>query len=70
MFRLPVISSVLASVGYDPDNATLELEFQSGWVYAYFNIPPATHKALMSSESKGHYFCRFIRGEGYMERVE
>jgi len=69
MFRIPVTSSVLASVGYDPDNATLELEFQSGRVYTYFNIPLSLYQGLLNAESKGKFFCRFIRGEGYMERI-
>jgi len=68
--RTFVISSFIASVGYNPLNCQLELEFQSGSVYTYFNIPPTTYTALMNAESKGHYFCVHIRGEGYWERVE
>ena len=33
MERIPVESSNLASVGYDSDSLTLEIEFNSGGIY-------------------------------------
>ncbi len=70
MFRTPVTSSALTSVGYDPALCQLEIEFTSGWVYTYFNIPLSLYTGLMNALSKGKFFCRFIRGSGYWERVE
>jgi hypothetical protein len=70
MTRVPVTSSVLASIGYDPVTWILELEFLSGWVYFYYNIPQAVYSNLMAASSHGKYFCSHIRGEGYFERVE
>jgi hypothetical protein len=70
MTRIPVISTVIASVGYDPASFQLEIEFHSGKVYNYFNIPLATYEGLMEAESQGSYFCENIRRVGYFERVE
>lgn len=60
MRRVPVSSSVLASVGYDGDTALLEIEFTSGDVYRYFAVPPSVHRALLDAASPGAYFNRNI----------
>jgi hypothetical protein len=70
MTRIPVTSSFLASVGYDPLTWIMELEFHSGRVYEYYNISQGTYNGLMSASSQGRYFCRIIRGDYYCERVE
>jgi hypothetical protein len=70
MNRNPVTSSVLASVGYDPMTWILELEFHSGRVYEYYNIPQKVYTDLLSAPSHGRFFCHNIRGQGYCERVE
>ena len=62
MDRKPVQSSNLASVGYDPSSQTLEIEFRSGGVYQYFDVPPRVHDELMTADSKGRFFARNIRG--------
>ena len=36
MKREPVSSSTIASIGYDPDSQTLEIQFLNGSVYLYF----------------------------------
>ena len=60
MDRIPVESSSLVSVGYDPVSETLEVEFQTG-IYQYFGVPAERHEGLMDAESKGAYFNQFIR---------
>ena len=61
MDRIPVTSSNLASVGYDPANLTLEVEFLNGGVYQYFDVPPHEHEALIEAPSHGKYFSENIR---------
>ncbi len=39
MNRTPVTSSSIASIGYDRDNNTLEVEFRNGRCYRYFAVP-------------------------------
>jgi hypothetical protein len=65
MQRMPVESSNLTSVGYDPSSATLEIEFHGSGVYQYFGVPPEVYDGLMNAGSKGSYFNRFIKKAGY-----
>ena len=66
--RTAVESSNLKSVGYDAASKTLEVEFNHGGIYRYLNVPPATHKALMKSESKGNFFNANIRRKFRFQR--
>jgi hypothetical protein len=61
MERKPVDSSMLISVGYDPTEQLLELEFAGGRVYQYLEVPATEHRGLMGAESKGSYFNENIR---------
>lgn len=61
MQRQSVISSNLYSVGYEPDTATLEIEFRHGGVYQYSSVPARVYEGLMNSGSHGQYFHRYIR---------
>lgn len=55
MNRTYVSSSNVRSVGYDESSATLEVEFLSGAIYRYFNVPRATYDAFMAAPSKGKF---------------
>jgi hypothetical protein len=61
MKRERVNSSVIASVGYDARTSGMDVEFISGRVYRYFQVPPAVHDSLMSAQSIGRYFNAHIR---------
>ena len=65
MRREVVDSEALRSVGYDPDLRILEIEFNSGTVYRYFDVPPSVHAGLMTAESKGEYYATNIRAVGF-----
>jgi hypothetical protein len=69
MRRRSVSSSSVASVGYDPKTETLELEFHSGSVYEYSEVPPEVFRGLMEAPSKGRYFANEIRGQYPSTRV-
>lgn len=63
MQREKVSSSNIASVGFDPDTKTLEIEFvQSGDVWEYDGVSAQKHRALMDAPSVGKYFNSEIRG--------
>ena len=47
----------------------LELEFQNGGVYHYFEVPEAIYTELMSASSKGRYFNQNIRNVYRCKRV-
>lgn len=60
MQRQPVESSMLRAVGYDPEKRTLEVEFTSGQIYEYYDVPPEIHAGLLRAESLGQYFHAHI----------
>lgn len=74
MERLPVNSSQIASIGYDPGTKTLEVEFKSfnkdkpASVYQYDDVEPETHAALTSADSIGKHFGAHIKAGGYKYR--
>jgi hypothetical protein len=61
MNRIAVQSSNILSVGYDAGAGTLEVEFTSGSVYQYFDVPESEYEGLMNAGSKGRYFNRDIK---------
>lgn len=65
MNRTPVSSSNLASVGYDPEHEILEIEFRTGSVYQYFDVPVHIYEGLMHASSHGSYFDAHIKKGGY-----
>jgi hypothetical protein len=57
VYRRPVESSLIRSVGYDLASSVLELEFaEHGRLYQYFDVPLSVYTELMAAESKGSYF--------------
>jgi KTSC domain len=52
---IPVESSMIQAVGYDPETRILEVVFNSGQTYCYEDVPPEVHQELMAADSKGQY---------------
>lgn len=61
MQRTPVTSSDIQSIGYDTATRTLEVEFHSGGIYQYFNVPASEYQAFMAAGSHGQYFHQYIK---------
>ena len=62
MDRQSVSSSNLASVGYDPNSETLEVEFKNGSIYQYYNVPQFMYERLMEAGSVGNFLNTQIKG--------
>jgi hypothetical protein len=62
MKRKKVDSSNLASVGYDANDQILEIEFNHGGVYQYFDVPEDVYDELMNADSHGQYLAHNIKG--------
>lgn len=62
MNRQAVTSSSIASIGYDVDSQTLEIEFSDGGVYQYFDVLQNIYDELMSAGSHGQYLAQNIKG--------
>ncbi|WP_035803357.1 KTSC domain-containing protein [Kitasatospora mediocidica] len=65
MQLVPVRSSDLAAVGYDPIASLLEVQFLDGRAYQYSGVPAVVHQRLMTAPSKGRYFDRFVKRARY-----
>jgi hypothetical protein len=62
MTSRPIVSSMIASAGYDPDTRAMEIEFRSGKTYTFEEVPPYVFENLLSSDSPGRYFNQSIKG--------
>jgi hypothetical protein len=63
MKRKQVNSSMLASAGYDAKTKTLELEFNGGAVWQYYEFPKSCYHEFISAESLGRYFLHNIKDQ-------
>lgn len=69
MERYSVASSNIASVGYDADAETLEIEFLNGSIYQYYNVPEFMYDQLMQEPSKGKFLNIYIKNAYPYSRV-
>lgn len=61
MKRQPVSSSNIVAIGCDTTSETLEIEFKSGLIYQYFNVPQVIREQLIAAPSIGSFFSANIR---------
>ncbi len=61
MDRLPVTSSNVAEIGYDPATMILEVAFLNGSVYQYFDVPESLYQELLHAESVGRFLNAQIK---------
>ena len=67
--RQPVVSSDIASIGYDEATATLEIEFKATGIYRYFSVPATVVAELRTTPSPGKYFLQHIKGKYAWEKT-
>jgi len=67
--RISVASDMMNSVRYDSASGILEVEFSSGSVYEYLDVPPDHYAALLVATSKGRFFNARTRGAFLFRRV-
>lgn len=65
----PVSSSIMTEVSYDEELHNLFITFTRGATYVYFNVPNDTYLRLMNSDSIGHYFSSFIKGQFEYQKI-
>lgn len=63
MNRTIIESSMIRSIGYDVDNATLELEFNSGAIWQYYDFPESVWYEFEGADSQGKFFHREIKNQ-------
>ena len=69
MEREYIESSMIRSIGFDASTSTLEIEFNSGAVWQYFDFPESKWYEFRNAESKGKYFNREIKNQYSESRV-
>lgn len=67
MDMIPVSSSNISSIGYE--GTTLYVRFNSGALYAYYNVPPTAYNGLMSASSHGKYLAAYIKGSYNYQQI-
>jgi KTSC domain len=68
--RMSVVSSVIASVGYDAAAKTLEVGLVGGRVYQYFDVADEVYAAFMMAPSKGTFFGANVRDAYRYRRID
>ena len=67
--RQPVVSSDIASIGYDEATETLEIEFKATGIYRYFSVPKPVFEELSTTPSPGKFFLQHIKGKYAWEKA-
>ena len=62
-----VKSSNIESVGYENEN--LYIQYQSGTIYKYKNVPKVIYESLIDSDSKGRFMNSEIKNKYLFERL-
>ena len=68
--RQPVDSCNLKTVGYDTHLKNLEIEFHSGMVFQYQNVPSHIFANLLSAQSTGTFFTDNIKNRYRSKRLD
>ena len=58
---VPVKSSMIGAVSYDPETRVLQVRFNNGSVYEYDDVLQDDAEGLMSAASAGTYFHTRIK---------
>ena len=58
-----VESTNLSQVGYDKNQKLLEVTFNNGMGYHYYNVEEYVYDNLVLAESHGLYFNKFVKGK-------
>ena len=72
MHRTLVSTKGITQVGYHEDSdvhGTLELEFDNGRVFQFFNVPPKTYDEFIHASSRENYYYDHIRSRFPNSRV-
>ena len=67
MNMVPVSSSNISSIGYE--GTTLYVRFNSGGLYAYYNVPQSVYNGLMTASSHGKYLAAHIKGSYRYQQI-
>ena len=61
MEMIPVASSLIRTVGYDPETEEHHVQFHKGDEYVYRGVTQPVYDAMMEAQSVGNFFLRNIK---------
>lgn len=61
MNMIPVSSSAISAIGYDPLTKRMKIRFKQGDTYDFCRVPVNVFEGLLAASSKGTYYDRYIR---------
>lgn len=64
-----VDSSNVSAIGYDEDSQTLQVEFNSGATYQYFDVPQQIFEGMLDAGSVGQFLNQHVKGVFRYSRV-
>ena len=70
MEMIPVASSMLKAVGYDPGTQELTVQFHEGGTYAYQGVTQGVYDVLMGAQSVGHFFLGNVKNQYLCSKEE
>ena len=65
---IPVLSSNIASVGYDSFGKILRIRFKDG-LYDYYNVPERVYNELLSALSHTEYFDECVKEKYLCKKI-
>jgi len=67
---VPLISSNVLQARYRKEDSTMDVQFRNGSTYRYETVPEHAFEQLLTSESKGGYMHRKVRGRYKYTRLQ
>lgn len=62
-------SASIVRISYDKSTSTLEVEFQNGSIYQYFDVPESVWEAFKLADSKGQFINSTLKGSYRYSKV-
>jgi hypothetical protein len=63
-------SSHLSQSKYNPMDHTMDIEFQNGWVYRHYGVPPLEYERFLDAPSQGEYHAQNIKSNYVVKRIK
>lgn len=70
MKLIPVASTNIKAVGYDPQAQKMHVQFASGHVYEHGGVSVLQHAQFIASESKGKHYAETFRNKFHVKRLD
>lgn len=69
MNLVPVKSSNVQGVGYDPATRTLHVQFKGGATYAHHDVSPEQYHGLLYAKSTGSHYHEHFKDRFGVQKV-